>query len=137
MKQQTPEKRQGDDGQWYTKEQFDQYFQKQADKKWKTSERLSGQKVCREIQNKDTKYLKDEWELTADDARANENYALKLAAYNGHVEALKVLIEYYEIPLTQEIHDELISKAFKEGHLEVIDYLSTIVIEPAPKRPRV
>ena len=56
---QIPEKRQCDDGQWYTKEQFDQYFQKQADKKWKTSERLSGQKVCREIQNKDTKYLEE------------------------------------------------------------------------------
>ena len=27
VKQQTPEKRQCDDGQWYTKKQFDQYFQ--------------------------------------------------------------------------------------------------------------
>ena len=82
------------------------------------------------------RFLKDEWELTADDARAGDNDALRLAAYNGHVEALKVLIEYYEVPLTQEIHDKLISKAYAGVHLEVIDYLNTVTIPPHGKRQK-
>ena len=54
---QIPEKRQCDGDQWYTKQQFDQYFQTEANQKWKTAGRLSGQKACRELK-KNTKYLK-------------------------------------------------------------------------------
>ena len=43
------------------------------------------------------KWLHETYRLTASDARANENHALREAAENGHVEVLKWLHDTFEL----------------------------------------
>ena len=45
------------------------------------------------------KSLKDDFRLTADDARAHDNFALKWAAENGHVEVLRFLKDDFGLTL--------------------------------------
>ncbi|MEC8678748.1 MAG: F-box protein [Candidatus Margulisiibacteriota bacterium] len=71
------------------------------------------------------------------DARDGYNLALIWAAHVGHVEVLKVLIDQFQINLTEAEITDLKQIATQYNQQSVLDYLNTVVIEPAPKRPRV
>jgi ankyrin repeat protein len=43
------------------------------------------------------KYLVETFQLTVEDARANNSYALRWAAYNGHFKVVKYLIKRFQL----------------------------------------
>ena len=66
----------------------------------------------------------DEFGLTANDARTEDNDALKMAAYNGHVEVLRFLKN--EFGLTAEDartnNNEALRNAYRNGHIKVVEF---------------
>ena len=71
------------------------------------------------------RFFKDVFELTADDARACNNYSLGLAAQNGHVEVLRFLKD--EWLLTAEDaragDNYALRWAAEKGHVDVLKVL--------------
>ena len=71
------------------------------------------------------RFLKDEWELTADDARSKDNYALRWAAKNGHVEILRFLKDVFGLTAddTRDRDNHALILAAENGHVDVLKVL--------------
>jgi hypothetical protein len=92
-------------------------------KKWKADKVILGhrRKWC------DVKVLKELIEYGCDPTAFN-NYAIRLAAENGHLEVVKYL---YSIGCDPTVDDNYaILLAAKNGHLEVVKYLYSIGCDP-------
>ena len=65
-----------------------------------------------------------EWGLTVVDARAKTNYALRWAAYKGHVEVL-IFLKEWGLTATdaRANYNFALSNAARNGHVEVLRFL--------------
>ena len=70
-------------------------------------------------------WLKDIYELTAEDATANNNHAFRWAAQNGHVTVLQWLKETYELTAddARAENNQAFRLAAKNGHVTVLKCL--------------
>ena len=70
------------------------------------------------------KFLVDRFELTADDARDDNNAALGGAASNGHLDVLKLLVDRFELTADDARADNnAMLRAASNGHLDVLKFL--------------
>jgi len=70
-------------------------------------------------------YLVEKFELTADDARADDNFALRFAAENGQLETVKYLVDRFELTADDARFDDnyALREAAQNGQLETVQYL--------------
>jgi len=71
------------------------------------------------------KCLADRFGLTSDDARAEDNWALRFAAYNGHVDALKCLADLFGLTAAdaRAMDNEALRMAVHYGRVDAVEYL--------------
>lgn len=65
------------------------------------------------------------WQLTAEDARANDNFALRQAACHGHVNVLALLHGTFGLTAVDARADDNwgLRQAARNGHVNVLDFL--------------
>jgi hypothetical protein len=71
------------------------------------------------------KYLVKTFQLTSEDARSHDNFALRLASQNGYLKVLKYLVQRFQLTSEDARSDN--NYAFRwasyNGHLKVLKYL--------------
>ena len=68
-------------------------------------------------------WLTSTFDLTADDARSNNNWAIRGAIGNGHLEVVQWLISTFNLTVDDVQSNIVIQNAIKNGYLQVIEWL--------------
>jgi hypothetical protein len=77
------------------------------------------------------RYLVDTFKLTAEDARAKDNFAFRTACASGHLPVVQYLVETFKLTAedARAKDNYVLRMACASGHTKVVEYLRTIGVK--------